>query len=171
MSMATWGQRSVIGSSGRVILGAFEGFRDGRLYRITHISAIVPPVNARAEVSHLGKIHTEGVHVQPVQEARKALAEPRQALVHQLQLHEVGLQVRHGVAELRERHLEVVQRRRFAAVRPLGAPRAVAEGTARAGPQGCRGPRARRFGARSAEGWGGGGCHCGCGVDVLLIGG
>lgn len=44
-----------------------------------------------------GKVDTKGIHVQPVQEAREVLVEPRQAFVHQLQVHHVGFEVGHGV--------------------------------------------------------------------------
>lgn len=56
--------------------------------------------------SYLGEIHAERVHIQAIQEARKALTEPCQALVHQLQVHEVSLQVRHGIGELRKLRLQ-----------------------------------------------------------------
>jgi|SRR5690242_11876420 len=68
---------------------------------------------ARAEAAgstHLGEIHTKGVHVHAVQEPGEALAEARKALVHQLQLHKVLLQVGHGVAQLGEPVLQALER-------------------------------------------------------------
>ena len=53
-------------------------------------------------VSYLWEIHTESIHVQSVQEAGEALAEARQALMHQLQVHEVGFKVSHGVGQFGE---------------------------------------------------------------------
>src|SRR3954465_3513798 len=46
---------------------------------------------------YLGKVNTECIHVQPVEEAREALAEAGQALVHQLEVHHVGLEIGHGI--------------------------------------------------------------------------
>lgn len=51
---------------------------------------------------YLREIHTESIHVQPIQEARETLAEPGQALVHQLQVHEVRFEVGHRVREFCE---------------------------------------------------------------------
>jgi len=45
--------------------------------------------------SHLGKVHTEGIHIQAVQEACEVLTEPSQTLMHQLKMHKISLQVRH----------------------------------------------------------------------------
>ena len=56
--------------------------------------------------SYLWEIDAERVHIQAVQETSKTLAEPRQALVHQLQMHEVGLKIGHGVCQLRELRLQ-----------------------------------------------------------------
>jgi hypothetical protein len=55
------------------------------------------------------EVDTEGVHVQPVEEAGEALAEPRQALMHELEVHHVGLQVSHGVRQLCESWFEHIQ--------------------------------------------------------------
>ena len=63
-----------------------------------------------AQETHLGEINTESIHVHAVQKAGKALAEPRQTLVHQLQLHKVLLQVCHGVAQLGESVLQALER-------------------------------------------------------------
>lgn len=63
--------------------------------------------------THLGEIHAERVHVQPVQEARKALAEARQAVVHDLHIAHVRLERRHRIRELRKRRLKGVQRERL----------------------------------------------------------
>lgn len=63
-----------------------------------------------ATKTHLGKIHHKGIHVQAVQETRKTLAKAAQTLVHELQVHEIGLQVGHGVGELGKLRLQGVER-------------------------------------------------------------
>lgn len=55
-----------------------------------------------SSVAYLGKIHAERVHVQTVEKTGEALAESRQTLVHQLQVHEIGLEIRHRVRQLCE---------------------------------------------------------------------
>lgn len=47
--------------------------------------------------AYLWKIHAKRIHIQTVQKACEALAKPRQALVHELQVHEVRLQIGHAV--------------------------------------------------------------------------
>lgn len=47
--------------------------------------------------TYLGEVDTECVHVQTVQEASKRLAKPSERLVHELKVHQVGLQVGHGI--------------------------------------------------------------------------
>jgi hypothetical protein len=69
-------------------------------YSLSTSIGVVP--SPKPCVTHLGKVHAESVHVHAIQEACKALGETRQTLMHQLQLQEVLLQVRHCVAELRE---------------------------------------------------------------------
>ena len=54
----------------------------------------------RSWSSHLWEIHTKGIHVQPIQERREVLAEPRQALMHKLQVHHIGLEIGHRVRKL-----------------------------------------------------------------------
>lgn len=76
-------------------------------------------------VTHLRKVDAESVHVHAIQEPSEALAEPRKALVHQLQLHKVLLQVGHGVAQLRKPILQTIERIGSCSV--AGALRAVAE--------------------------------------------
>jgi len=49
------------------------------------------------EGTHLRKINTKRIHIHAVQERSETLIEPAQAFVHQLQVHEVGLEVGHGV--------------------------------------------------------------------------
>jgi hypothetical protein len=49
--------------------------------------------------AYLWEIHTKRVHVHAVQETSKALAKARQTLVHQLQVHEIGLQIGHRVGQ------------------------------------------------------------------------
>ena len=46
---------------------------------------------------YLREVHAEGVHVQPIQKASEALTEARKALVHQLEVHHVRLEVSHGI--------------------------------------------------------------------------
>lgn len=59
--------------------------------------------------AHFWKIDAKGIHVEPVEEAGKVLAEARQALVHELEVHHVGLEIGDGISELGERGLECVQ--------------------------------------------------------------
>jgi hypothetical protein len=60
--------------------------------------------------AYLWKVDTEGVHVHAVEKASKALGEARQALMHQLQLDKIRLEVGHGVAELGEAILKALER-------------------------------------------------------------
>lgn len=53
--------------------------------------------DADSERTHLGKIHTKSVHIQAVQEGSEALVETLETLVHELEMHEVGFEVGHGV--------------------------------------------------------------------------
>lgn len=46
---------------------------------------------------YLREIHAECIHVQPVEETRKALAEPRQTVVHDLHIPHIRLQRRHCI--------------------------------------------------------------------------
>lgn len=64
----------------------------------------------RVDPRYLWIVNTEGVHVEAIEEAGKALAEPGQALVHQLEVHHVRLEVGHGVGELAKVRLEGVER-------------------------------------------------------------
>jgi hypothetical protein len=50
--------------------------------------------------TYLREIHAESAHVQSVEEAAKALVEAIEALVQELQVHEVGFKVGHTVAQL-----------------------------------------------------------------------
>lgn len=43
------------------------------------------------------KVHTECAHVQPIEEASKALVEAVQALIEELQVHEICFQVGHAI--------------------------------------------------------------------------
>jgi hypothetical protein len=60
--------------------------------------------------AYLWKINTECVHVHAVEKAGKALREARQALMHELQLDKIRLEVGHGVTELGEAILEALER-------------------------------------------------------------
>ena len=62
------------------------------------------------KVIDLRKVHAKGIDFQTVEEACKALIESGQALVHQLQMHEIGFQVCHAICKLRECWLEGVQK-------------------------------------------------------------
>lgn len=52
--------------------------------------------------TYLGEVYAESAHVQSVEEAAKALVEAIETLVQELQVHEVGFQVGHTVAQLGE---------------------------------------------------------------------
>lgn len=69
-----------------------------------------------AQLSYLRKINTESIHVEAIEKTGKALAEPGQALVHQLEMHHVGFEIGHGIRELGERGLEGVERKRGTAI-------------------------------------------------------
>lgn len=58
---------------------------------------------------YLWKINAESIHVHSIQEACKAFIEPAQALVHQLQMHEIGFQIGHGVRKLGESWLKELE--------------------------------------------------------------
>lgn len=64
----------------------------------------------RGNASHLGEIDTERIHVETVHEAGEALAETGQALMHELEMHHVGLEVGHGVRQLSKGGLEGSER-------------------------------------------------------------
>lgn len=95
--------------------------------------------------SYLWEIDAERVHIQAVQKTSETLAESRQTLVHQLQVHEIGLEVGHGVCELRKLRLQSVDGGLI--VSGIADAVAVAVGfserRARAGSQGRRGARRR----------------------------
>lgn len=108
-------------------MGPYDNFKSQRAFK--HKPECI--------VSHLGEIHTERIHVQPIQEASKALAEARQALVHELKMHHVGFEIGNGIRQLGEGGLERVERERLAALdRALGR---VAERRTRGGTEGRRG--------------------------------
>jgi len=80
--------------------------------RISHPTSFPPsrplmpfPAPARNR-THLREVHTKGIHIQPVQKTRKALAKPGQTLMHELKVHKIRLQVSHAVRELGEGRLE-----------------------------------------------------------------
>lgn len=108
---------------------------------------------------YLGKINAKGIHIQAIQEAGKGLAEAGQALVHELEMHHVGLQVGHGVGQLGEGGLEHVERERaLSAAVAGGAAGGVAEGGARGWSEGGGGTRSR--GGALGGGLEGFGGHC-----------
>ena len=117
-------------------------------------------------LAYLWKVDTESIHVHAVEKGGKALREARQALVHQLQLHKVLLQVGHCVAQLGEAILEAFE----GIARGTPTLRRVAQGRARRGAERRRGAGAGGFAARAAvRGRGGGRCrgHGGC-ITALL---
>lgn len=63
----------------------------------------------RGKRAYLGEINTESIHVQAVEEGGEALVESLEALVHELEVHEVGFQIGHGVGELGEGGLEGIE--------------------------------------------------------------
>lgn len=67
-----------------------------------------PPEALRAR--RLGEIDTKRTHVETVEEAGKVLVEARDGLVQDLQVHHVGLEVGHAVAELGKGGLEALER-------------------------------------------------------------
>lgn len=97
--------------------------------------------------SYFWEVHTERIHIQAVQETRKTLAETRQALMHQLEVHEVGLQVGHGVCEFRKLRLEGIDcwLRVAGIVDTAAITMCFTKGRARAGSQGGRGPGGRSW--------------------------
>ena len=110
--------------------------------------------------SYLRKIHTKRIHIHPVQERREALVEPAQALVHQLQVHEVGFQVRHRVAQFCEPGLQRFEREGGCGGGGMAAGRdglaALAEGSAGRGAEGGGWSGGGLLGARRGGGGGGG---------------
>lgn len=71
----------------------------------------LPRPSKRLRSGRLGELDAKRIHVDAVQEAGKALGEARQALVHDLEVHHVCLEVGHGVGELCKRRLEGVERK------------------------------------------------------------
>lgn len=59
-------------------------------------------------MTNLRKVDAKRVHVQAVEKTGEALAKPRQALVHQLEVHDVGLQIGHRVCQFRKLRLQSV---------------------------------------------------------------
>lgn len=120
--------------------------------------------------AYLREINAESIHVQAVEKGCEAFAEAREGLVHELQLHEVLLQVGHGVAELGKAILEIFEGVRGGGIRCAASRDRVAEGGARGRAQGGGGAGdagARRFGTCADDAGGGrrrgdGGCgsHC-----------
>jgi hypothetical protein len=56
------------------------------------------------------EIYTEGAHVQPVEEPAEILVESAQGLVEQGEMHEVGFEVGHAVAEFAKGMFEGIER-------------------------------------------------------------
>lgn len=55
---------------------------------------------------YLWKVDAEGRHVHAVQEGTEILVEARDGFVQQLEVHHVGFQISHGVAQLSKCRLE-----------------------------------------------------------------
>lgn len=66
----------------------------------------------RLTATYLREINNERIHVQAIQETGETLSKPAEALVHELKMHQVRLEVRHRVAEFGELGLEGIERRR-----------------------------------------------------------
>ena len=75
---------------------------------------------------YLGEVNAERVHIQTVEEAGKALAEPGQAFVHQLKVHHVGFEIGHRVRKFGKSWLESIQWERRVSMCAL--PSRIAEG-------------------------------------------
>lgn len=60
-------------------------------------------------ISHLRKVDTKRIHVHAIKKACEALAESRETFMHKLQLHEILLQVGHGVGQLCEPVLQAFE--------------------------------------------------------------
>lgn len=56
--------------------------------------------------AYLWKINTPRVDIEPVEETGEAVAKPCQALLHQLKVHEIGLEIGHRVCQFGKRRLE-----------------------------------------------------------------
>ena len=54
----------------------------------------------RGNGSYFRKIDNESIHVEAIQKAGKTFAESAETFVHELQVHEVGFEICHGVAQL-----------------------------------------------------------------------
>lgn len=87
-----------------ILLSFFERVWNRGLHRTnqqpSHALSPLPQLSATRLRSYLWEIHTERIHIQPVEETGKTLTEARQALVHQLQVHEVGLEICHRIGQL-----------------------------------------------------------------------
>ena len=59
--------------------------------------------------SYLRKINTKSTHIHAVEKGAEVLVETTQAFIQELQVHHIGFQVSHTVAELSEGRLERVQ--------------------------------------------------------------
>lgn len=60
----------------------------------------------------LGEVNTKSIHIEPIEKACKRLAKPSQTLVHELKVHQVSLQIGHGIRQLCKGRLEDVERER-----------------------------------------------------------
>ena len=58
----------------------------------------------------LRKVYAEGAHVQTVEEAAETLVETAETLVQELEVHEVGFEISHAVAQLGKLRLESSER-------------------------------------------------------------
>lgn len=102
--------------------------------------------------SHLGEIDTKRIHVHAVQKTGKALAETRQTLMHQLQMHEIGFEVGHGVGEFCKLGLQGIDRRLGISciADTASVSMTLAKRRARAGPEGSGGPGGRTWARRGS---------------------
>ena len=132
------------------------------------VSIVSPLTDPSDCITYLRKINTKSINTQPIQKARKALREPRQTLMHQLQMHKIRLQIRHAITQLRKALFKDLQRRITLSLVRAAAAQAVAtrwtegccwartgEGTRTARwrmERTCEGARARRCGERNLVG-------------------
>lgn len=71
---------------------------------------LLPCPSERLWYGPLREVDTKGIHVETIHEAGEALAEAGQALMHELEMHHVGLEVGHGIRQLSKGGLEGIER-------------------------------------------------------------
>lgn len=61
--------------------------------------------------THLREINTECIHVETIEETCKGFAKSCKALMHELKVHHVGLQIGHGIRQLCKGRFKGVERK------------------------------------------------------------